>query len=37
MGGVSQTDVIAGALLIAFVIFITVRGDLAKYLAVLGF
>ena len=32
----SQSTVIAGALIFAFVIFITMRGELPKYLAVLG-
>lgn len=35
--GLSQTDTIAAVLLIAFIVFITVRGDLGKYLQVLGF
>lgn len=32
----SQTDTIAGVLLVAFIVFIVTRGDLGKYLAVLG-
>lgn len=32
----SQTSVIAAFLLIGFVVFITARGELQKYLAVLG-
>lgn len=32
----SQSSVIAGALVLAFVVFITVRGELPGYLGVLG-
>jgi hypothetical protein len=32
----SQTSIIAGALIVAFIVFITVRGDLPGYLQVLG-
>jgi hypothetical protein len=33
---VSQTSIIAGALIVAFIVFVTVRGDLPGYLEVLG-
>jgi len=32
----SQTDTVAGVLVLAFIIFIVVRGDLGKYLRTLG-
>ena len=32
----SQTSIIAGALIVGFIVFITVKGELPKYLAVLG-
>jgi len=32
----SQTSVIAGALVVAFFIFVTVRGELPAYMQVLG-
>jgi hypothetical protein len=31
-----HTSIIAGALIIAFFVFITVRGELPKYAAVIG-
>jgi hypothetical protein len=32
----SQTSAIAGALIIAFIVFVTVRGELTGYFKVLG-
>jgi hypothetical protein len=32
----SQTSLIAAGLVIGFVVFVTLRGELPKYLAVLG-
>lgn len=32
----NQTSIIAAALIVGFVVFITIRGELPKYLAVLG-
>lgn len=32
----SQSTIIAGVILFAFLIFITTRGELPKYLAVIG-
>lgn len=32
----SQTSIIAGALIIAYIVFVTVRGELPAYLAMLG-
>jgi len=32
----NQTSVMAAALLIGFIVFITMRGELPKYLAVIG-
>lgn len=32
----SQTTIIAGVILFAFIIFITTRGELPKYFAVIG-
>lgn len=32
----SQSTIIAGVILFAFVVFITMRGELPKYLAVIG-
>jgi len=32
----NQTSVIAAALIVGFVIFVTMRGELPKYLAVIG-
>lgn len=32
----SQTSIIAGALLVGFIVFVTTRGELQKYLAVIG-
>lgn len=32
----NQTSIIAGALIVAFIVFITVRGELPCYLKVLG-
>jgi len=36
MNGVSQSNVIAGFLLVGFLVFITARGQLPAYLKVLG-
>jgi len=33
---VSQTSIIAGALVIGFIVFVTVKGELPKYLGVIG-
>jgi hypothetical protein len=33
---VSQTSIIAGSLIIAYIVFVTVRGELPAYLSVLG-
>lgn len=33
---VNQTSITFGALVVAFIVYITVRGDLAKWLGVLG-
>jgi len=33
---VNQTSIMAAALLAGFIVFITVRGELPKYLAVIG-
>lgn len=35
-GGFSQTGFMFGAILFAFIVFITMRGDLAKWLGVFG-
>lgn len=35
--GVSQTDAIVVAFLVAFIVFIVIKGQLPQYLAVLGF
>lgn len=35
-GGINQTSFMFGAVLFAFLFFITVRGDLAKWLGLLG-
>lgn len=32
----SQTSIIAGVLVLGFIVFITTKGELPKYLAVLG-
>jgi hypothetical protein len=32
----SQSSIIAGALLIGFIVFITIKGELPKYRAVIG-
>jgi len=32
----NQTSIIAAALIVGFIVFITTRGELPKYLAVLG-
>jgi hypothetical protein len=31
-----QTSIIAAALIVGFIVFITMRGELPKYLAVIG-
>jgi hypothetical protein len=33
---VSQSNIIAGAVFLAFVVFVTVRGEMPKYLKALG-
>jgi hypothetical protein len=33
---VDQTSIIAAALIVGFIVFITMRGELPKYLAVIG-
>jgi len=32
----NQTSIIAGTLIIAFIVFVTIRGELPSYLKVLG-
>jgi hypothetical protein len=32
----NQTSIIAAALIVGFIVFITTRGELPKYLAVMG-
>jgi hypothetical protein len=32
----TQTDVIFGAILVSFLVFITLRGDLTKWLSLVG-
>lgn len=32
----SQTSIIFGALLLAFIVFITIRGELQQYIQVIG-
>ena len=32
----SQTSIIAGVLILGFIVFITIKGELPTYLAVLG-